>query len=189
MYLASGSTPLLDLVPRLKLPGAITLMPGAITLMLVLSACISTRSIDVPVQPPADVEDRVVVNGEPLPLPDDTVVTAEPLMGEPVMSPVVKSLLADARRERQTQNWDGAASLLERALRIEPRNATLWARLAEVRYDQKAWKKSIQLAAKSNTLAKANENLRRQNWVLMAGAYEASGDTEQAQKYREKLAN
>jgi len=159
----------------------------ALLMLVLLSGCINTRTIDVHTQDPAEVEDRAVVDGKTLPLPDDAVVTAEPLRGEPVMSPGVKSLLADARRQRQTQNWDGAAGSLERALRIEPRNATLWSRLAEVRYDQRAWKKAIQLAAKSNTLIKTNENLRRQNWVLMASAYDASGDSEKAQKYRDKL--
>jgi len=141
----------------------------------------------VPTQAPADVEDRAIVNGKALPLPEDNVVIAEPLAGEVPMSPVVKSLLADARQQRQLQNWVAAAGSLERALRIEPRNAVLWARLAEIRFDQKAWRKSIQLAAKSNTLAGKNQNLRRQNWVLIASAYEADGDPQSAQKYRDKL--
>ena len=159
---------------------------GLIALSL-LSGCISTNSIDVATQEPADVEDRAVVNGKALPLPNDNIVLAKPLSGEPAMSPVVKSLLADARVQRNLENWDAAADSLERALRIEPRNATLWSRLAEVRYDQKAWAKAIQLAAKSNTLAKSNENLRRQNWILMASAHEASGNLEKARQYRAKL--
>lgn len=152
-----------------------------------MSACISRNTIDVATQEPAKVEDRTVINGKALPLPDDSVVLAEPLTGEPEMSPVVKSLLADARVQRNLNNWDAAANALERALRIEPRNATLWSRLAEIRYDQKEWKKAIQLAAKSNTLAKSNENLRRQNWILMASAHEANGNSEKARKYRDKL--
>jgi len=154
--------------------------------VLLLAGCISTSSIDVPSQEPVDVEDRAVVDGKVLPLPDTTLVKVEPLNGERPMSPVVKSLLADTRVELQAENWENAAGLLERALRIEPRNATLWSRLASVRFEQQAWKQAIQLAAKSNTLAESNNNLRRQNWVLMASAYEYSGEPDKALKYREK---
>jgi len=59
--------------------------------------------------------------------------------------------------------------------------------LAQIRYDQKAWKKAIQLAAKSNTLSGGNSNLLRQNWVLMANSYSALGETASADRYRAKL--
>lgn len=154
---------------------------------LFLSACISTSTIDVPSQEPAEVEDRVVVNGKPLPFPDDNVVIAEPLTSDAPMSPVVSRLVATAGDQRRVANWAGAASSLERALRIEPRNGRLWSRLAQVRYDQKAWKKAIQLAAKSNTLSGGNSSLLRQNWVLMANAYDALGESVSADRYREKL--
>jgi tetratricopeptide (TPR) repeat protein len=156
-------------------------------LALSLSACISTSTIDVASQSPVEVEDRAVVNGQPLPLPDDAIVKAEPLQGEQPMSAVVKRLVATAGDQRRVGNWDSAASSLERALRIEPRNGRLWSRLAQVRYDQNAWKKAIQLAAKSNTLSGGNSNLLRQNWVLMANSYDALGEPSSADRYRAKL--
>jgi tetratricopeptide (TPR) repeat protein len=158
-----------------------------IALAFSLSACISTSTIDVPSQDPAQVEDRAVVNGEPLPLPDQGVFTAEPLSVDEPMSPVVKRLVAIAGDQRRIGNWASAASSLERALRIEPRNGRLWSRLAQIRYDQEAWQKAIQLAAKSNTLSGGNSNLLRQNWVLMADAYDALGDSLSAERYRSKL--
>ncbi|MFT4634459.1 MAG: hypothetical protein ACI854_000560 [Arenicella sp.] len=155
-------------------------------IVLSLSACISTASIDVPSQRPV-IEDRAVVNGQPLPLPDSVVVKAEPLTGDQPMSPVVMRLIATAGDQRRVGNWDSAASSLERALRIEPRNGRLWSRLAEVRYDQKSWRKAIQLAAKSNTLSGGNSKLLRQNWVLMANCYDALGEHSSAKGYRGKL--
>jgi len=155
--------------------------------ILLTSACVSTRTADVPEQAPADVEDRVIVDGKVLPLPDQNVVKTEPLSGQRTMSPVVRTLMTSAQNQRSAGNWDGAASSLERALRIEPRNATLWGRLADVRYAQKSWRKAIQLAAKSNTLAGSDQMLRRQNWYLMANAYEALDDPISSQKYRAKL--
>lgn len=155
---------------------------------LFLSACISTSTIDVPSQEPVAVEDRAVVDGQALPLPeDDQAIRAESLNAEAPMSPVVRKLLATAGNQRRVGDWGGAASSLERALRIEPRNGRLWSRLAQIRYDQKAWNKAIQLAAKSNTLSGGNNDLLRENWVLMANAYDALGNASAADRYRAKL--
>jgi len=65
---------------------------GLFFLSLSLGACISTSTIDVPSQDPVEVEDRAIVDGQPLPLPlpDDNVIKAESLSGEAPMSPVVK---------------------------------------------------------------------------------------------------
>lgn len=156
-------------------------------LSVVLSACISTPQTSVPPQDPIDIEDRAIVNGEPLPLPEDTIIKAEPLSAEVPMSPVVQRLLSTAGDQRRVRNWVGAASSLERALRLEPRNGQLWSRLAQIRFDQQLWKNAIQLAAKSNTLSAGNSNLLRQNWVLIANSYEALGDTSAANRYRAKL--
>ena len=165
----------------------ISKLGSLITAALFLGACVSTSTIDVPSQDPAGVEDRAVVNGEALPLPEQDVFTAEPLRGDKPMTPVVARLVAMAGDQRRVGNWASAASSLERALRIEPRNGRLWSWLAQVRYDQEAWQKAIQLAAKSNTLSGGSSNLLRQNWVLMANSYDALGDSVSAERYRVKL--
>ena len=63
-----------------------------------------------------------------------------------------------------------AAASLERALRIEPRNAVLWNRLAHVRYEQKQYALASSLAAKSNTLAGRDAALRADNDRLIKQA-------------------
>ncbi len=148
--------------------------------------CTTPRS-QAPVAKPAEVEERAVVGGEALPLPEQRDISVKPLPGQRSESPVVKRLLASADTQQRSGDVDGAANSLERALRIEPRNALLWSRLANVRFTQKDWRQAVQLAAKSNTLAANNRNLRRQNWNLMASAYDALGDEASAQKFREKL--
>lgn len=153
----------------------------------ILSACVSTGGYDEPSRTPAEVEDRIVIDGEVLPLPEEPAISVESLPEEQRASPVVERLLASAEQQRSQGNADAAANSLERALRIEPRNAVLWSRLANVRYTQNDWQQAIQLAAKSNTLAASNQQLRRQNWYLMASAYSAMGDETSAQKYRDKL--
>ncbi len=160
---------------------------SAIVVLLALGGCISTSTIDVPTQEPAKVEDRVVVDGEALPLPQESTLRTEPLDNSRSMSPVAKRLMASAISNKAVGDFDSAASDLERALRIEPNNASLWSQLADVRYSQKQFKQAVQLAAKSNTLAASDISLRRQNWVLMANAYSAQGDEAAAQRYRNKL--
>lgn len=156
--------------------------------LLILGAC-ATQPEVIPSQKPATVEDRVVIDGDVLPLPDEPSISAEPLPPSQSVSPVVKRLLASADQQTQVGNAEGAANSLERALRIEPRNAVLWNRLADVRFTQGNWQQAIQLAAKSNTLAANDQGLRRQNWYLMASAYDQLGDEQAAQKYRDKLVN
>jgi tetratricopeptide (TPR) repeat protein len=152
-----------------------------------LSACVTNSGFDVPSQEPADVEDRIIIDGEALPLPDEDLISAEPLSSDVPMSPVVRSLLAQSRDQRRVGKWDRAAMLLERALRIEPRNAEVWSRLANIRFDQQSWSKAIQLAAKSNTLARNNVDLKRRNWILMANAYDEMGDSQSAQRIYDRL--
>lgn len=128
----------------------------------------------------------MVIDGTVLPLPEEPDIRVENMAGVEPVSPVVARLMVSADTQQLDGDLDGAANSLERALRIEPSNARLWSRLAEVRYAQQDWSQSVQLAAKSNTLA-GSDRLRRQNWYLMANAYDSLGDPDSAQKYRDKL--
>lgn len=167
-----------------------TLRQAQYLVVLCLSGCITV--VDVDTQDPANVEERAVadetvVNGKVLPLPNQAKIEVEPLSSGPEMSPVARRLLVSSENQSSLGDWDSAANSLERALRLEPRNALLWSRLAGIRYQQKDWQQAVQLAAKSNTLSGQNINLRRQNWNMMANAYTALGDDDSAQKYRQML--
>lgn len=157
---------------------------SVVLLATLLAACATSG---VPTQAPVAVEDRAVVDGEVLPLPQQPSIKVEVIPGQQSSSPVVRDLLASAQTQRNQGEDDAAANFLERALRIEPRNALLWSRLADVRFSLKDYQQATQLAAKSNTLAGSDLHLRRQNWYLMANAYAALGDPVNAQKYRDKL--
>jgi len=152
---------------------------------LFLGACNTTSNIET--RKPVIIEDRSVVDGQVLPFPDEPRISSEALSTKPTMSAVANKLLVSSDTQSNAGDWDGAANSLERALRLEPRNALLWSRLARVRYQQQNWQQAVQLAAKSNTLAAENTNLRRQNWNMMANAYDAQGDLVLAQKYRQLL--
>jgi len=95
---------------------------------------------------------------------------------KPVTSAAVSDLLQTAIRQKNAGNMVGAAATMERALRIEPRNAHLWNQLAEVRLSQRQYSQAEDLAAKSNALAAADKELRRNNWLLIAKARRSVGN-------------
>jgi Tfp pilus assembly protein PilF len=95
---------------------------------------------------------------------------------KPVNTSAVAELLKTADRQQQTGDMVGAAASVERALRIEPRNAYLWNKLAHVRMDQGQAGQAADLAAKSNSLAGADRWLRHNNWQLIANAKRKAGD-------------
>jgi tetratricopeptide (TPR) repeat protein len=76
-------------------------------------------------------------------------------------TPAVESLFTEAKIYYETGRYEQAAALLERALRIEPRNPILWYHLAVVRFAQQDWKRAGNLAEKSNALT-GNERKYRQ---------------------------
>lgn len=94
---------------------------------------------------------------------------------------LVVALVDTADAERQAGRLERAAAVLERALRIEPRNAVIWHRLAQIRLEQNEFRQASSLAAKSNALASGDARLRAANWRLIGKARARRGDVEGAQ--------
>ncbi|MBU0500851.1 MAG: tetratricopeptide repeat protein [Gammaproteobacteria bacterium] len=111
-----------------------------------------------------------------------TLATARPATAprytqrEPSSGGAVRSLMQAAERQSSSGDSTAAAATLERALRIEPRNPLLLSQLARVRFDQGQYQRAVNFAAKSNSVAGANQGLRRGNWNLIAKARRAQGD-------------
>ncbi len=118
--------------------------------------------------------------------PTATVPNPETLAPKRQHSAAVETLLKQAKEQFEQNETEQAAALLERALRIEPRNSVLWHNLAGVRLKQQDWQRAANLAAKSNTLAGDNKWLRVRNWVITAIACEGMGDKGCAQEARQR---
>ncbi|MEW5972726.1 MAG: tetratricopeptide repeat protein [Pseudomonadota bacterium] len=88
----------------------------------------------------------------------------------PSGGPAVMALAKRADGEIRANDLAAAAATLERALRIEPNNAGLWSRLAEVRLRQGDNTQAEQLALKSNGLAAGNAALKARNDQIIARA-------------------
>jgi predicted Zn-dependent protease len=118
------------------------------------------------------------------------VVEPEP---KPVMSgnKAIVALLDRAELDSKAGKREAAGALLERALRIEPRNPWLWLQLAQVRLAQGQYAQAITLARKSNSFGGRQPRLQAENWQVIGQARVAQGDTagaEQAFKLAAELA-
>lgn len=156
----------------------------------------------IPIAPPPP---RTTVEVNPLPRPQPIVTQTPPepyLPAEPVApvaptAPVaaaspppaappaevtregnqaVVALLDSAADYVSNGQLDKAAASLERALRIEPRNAGIWHDLGQIKLHQSDYRQAESMASKSNSLAGSNSRLKARNWRLIALARRAQGN-------------
>jgi len=109
-------------------------------------------------------------------------ISAEPRAPVSTGNSAVVALLSSADKQQRGGDTAGAAATLERALRIEPRNARLWHQLALLRFEQQNYRMAADLADKSNSLAQNDGELTRANWRLIARARSALGDSAGARR-------
>jgi tetratricopeptide (TPR) repeat protein len=88
----------------------------------------------------------------------------------------VVALVDDAGR------LESAAASLERALRIEPGDASLWQRLAQLRLRQREYRQAEQLARRSLLAASADRSVAAAGWRIIAAARRAEGDESGARR-------
>lgn len=106
--------------------------------------------------------------GEVVPLPAPADAGAGQVGGSFV--PAVTELVARADEASAAGRHDAARASLERALKISPRDAALWHRLATVSYAQEDWAQAKSLAERSNSFAAAGSALLARNWMLIGNA-------------------
>lgn len=94
--------------------------------------------------------------------------------------PAVAALEADIEESFKGHNYKNAAAQLERAIRIQPKNAELWHVLAEVRLRERQPGLAEDLAKKSNAMAKNQVELIQSNWIIIAEARRQKGDVQGA---------
>lgn len=122
---------------------------------------------------------------EPQPVEEASNVPFQPMESFSPLSPAVGSLVLAANEENQKGNVDSATTTLERASRIEPRNATLYYKLALVKLKSKPGQ-AENLAKKAALLAANDTALKKHSWLLVAKAREMQKDYQGAKEARAK---
>jgi hypothetical protein len=140
-----------------------------------------------PLPPPAPAA-AASKESEPSSIPPSSLELTpfEPMEDTAPLSPAVGALISAANESSQTGDLDSSAASIERAIRIEPRNATLFYKLALLRLKQSKPRLAEDLAKKSALLASTDNTLKRHCWLLIAHARELQQDFTGAKKAREK---
>ncbi len=120
------------------------------------------------------------ITQQPSSSPDETLQT------EAIPPKPVADLLAKAETELQAGQLERSTASLERALRIAPKTAVLWQRLAQVHLRQGDARQAEAMAMKSNSLVSAGSPLLRENWEIIAAARQRLGDAEGARHAAEQ---
>jgi len=94
----------------------------------------------------------------------------------PAHTQAVTQLITEAERKEREGNLDDSASLIERALKLEPRDAHLWYKMGWLRLAQHQYEVAEQFAEKSLSLAGGDLELKRSNWHLISQARQGRGD-------------
>jgi uncharacterized protein HemY len=123
------------------------------------------------VKPLPDVESPAV---RAVPIPESGAGTPLPSTLAPptgaAPAPAIAGLIAKADQSSAQGQYDAARANLERAVKIAPRDAELWQRLAMVSYAQEDWSQAKALAERSNSFAAQNSPLAARNWTLIGNA-------------------
>ncbi len=123
------------------------------------------------------------------PKPEPVVIQPpafEPLQKFAPLSPAVGALASAANQSSQSGNIEAATTTIERAIRIEPRNATLYYKLALLKLKQSKPRLAEDLAKKAALLASNDANMKKHSWLLIARAREVQGDIEGGKEARAK---
>ena len=110
----------------------------------------------------------------------------KPLDIFPPLSPAVGALVLAASQNTKAGNIESATTTIERAIRIEPRNATLYYKLALLRLRQSKPVMAEDLAKKAVLLASNDTQLKKHSWLLIARAREMQGDLNGGKEARSK---
>lgn len=91
----------------------------------------------------------------------------EPARNQP---PAVRQLLQEAEAARQAADFVRARAVLERGVKLAPREPELWYRLAEVAFAERDWEQCQSLAQRAASLAREAPGLRARATALEQAA-------------------
>lgn len=124
--------------------------------------------------------------GSPAPVSPSGIPSGSGLAADEQLDGPVLALLSTAQQQQGSGDLNGAASSLERAQRIAPREPQVLYRLAEVRLAQGDAAQAEQFARRGLSYASGRPTLQASLWNLIAQAREMQGDAAGAAQAREQ---
>ena len=104
-------------------------------------------------------------------------------------TPPAAMLLEQAQSAANDGDYDLAAALVERAMRIDPRNAALYLELAELRLAQGQARQAENVALRAMSLAPGDRATANAAWDVVARARDRRGDSAGAAEARAAIGN
>lgn len=151
---------------------------AALLIGLGLAGCATT-----PISPSAsDADDPAAAD---LPAREETG-TAPRQDPPPSPDSATLALLQQSERAARSGELDTALAYAERAVRLDPRRADLWTRLAELTLADGDPDTAIRYANKALSLAAERLDWQRDAWLIIADARERQGDSDAARAIRER---
>ena len=137
-------------------------------LVLLLAACSS--------QSPAPVEEHEVTTRVRVPASQDSAG----VQVYSLQNPAVKQLTEQARDAERAGDLEQAASYLERALRIQPRDPQLLQHMAEIKLQERDYQQALNFAVRSYDIGPRVGEICSRNWRTISVAREHLDDTKGA---------
>jgi hypothetical protein len=161
--------------------------PGPVSSGPITSAPMTTNPNPIADEPfdIASMSNAPVASSAPTGIPRSNAASGGLSADEQLDGPVL-ALLTTAQSQQGTGDYNGAASSLERAQRIAPREPQVLFRLAQVRLSQGDAPQAEQLARRALTYANGRPDLQAELWNTIAQAREKQGDSAGAALARQK---
>jgi len=147
------------------------------SLTLILSACA--------VQSPAPVDGREVESRVRVPASQES----EGVQVFPLQNSAVKELLADAGEAEFAGDYDHATVLLERALRIQPRDPEILQQMAEVLLQKQDYEQALNFAVRSYEIGPRVGEICDRNWRTISVARDHLGDRNGSVQAEQRASN
>jgi hypothetical protein len=120
------------------------------------------------------------------PAPSVPVPRERPKVAPATLSPASSALVNLAQTQRKKGDLPGAATSLDRALRIEPSNPLLWIEMGRLRMDQRNYSQAEAMGRKALAMSVGDSRTQASAWQLIADSLQARGKNPQAQEALDK---
>ena len=162
-------------------PSLVAVGQSRVLLILLLSLLASCAS-----QMPAPVDERSVNVSIQDQVRDPARTDGAGVQVYPLQNPGVRDLLSQAQAAEREGDLNRSATLLERALRIQPRDPELLQQMAEVQLERQQFEQALSFASRSFDVGPKVGELCARNWHTVGLAREYLGDLSGAAEAEER---